>query len=67
MLLYSSSGWRDYVLDIQGVPKKIRISVSQAVVGLESGLEIEVGSVLKNSAFFLSDEHKNFPILSKNS
>ena len=52
---------------VQGVPKKIRISVSQAVEGLESGLEIKVGSVLKNSGFFLSNEHKNFTILSKNS
>ena len=52
---------------IQGVPKKIRISVSQAVEGLESGLEIKVGSVLENSGFFLSNEYKNFSLLSKNS
>ena len=56
-----------YKKKVQGVPKKIRISVSKAVEGLESGLEIKVGSVLENSGFFLSNKYKNFSILRKNS
>ena len=53
--------------NIQGVPKKIRISGKEAVEGLRSGLETKVGSVLKNSGFFLSNEYKNSSLLSKNS
>ena len=49
-----------------GCPKKRGISVWQAVEGIRSGLNTKVGWVLKNSGNFLSNEHKNSPLLWKN-
>ena len=52
--------------NIQGVPKKTQFCVWWAIEGIRSGLETKVGWVLKTSGNFLSDEHKNFPFLTKN-
>ena len=50
---------------VQGVPKKIRISVYEAGEGLRRGPGTKVGLVLQNSGFFLSNEYKNSSLLSK--
>ena len=51
---------------VQGVPKKTGILGKMPITGLERGLEIKVGWVLKNSGNFKSNEHRNFVFSPKN-
>ena len=50
-----------------GCPKKKGDPCLRAIEGTRIGLKTKVGRVLENSGNFLSNEHKNSPILWKNS